>query len=72
MNSEELYNAILDFKLADDPIQVLMRRSQEDLDRLDSSLAKWDQLGDGEGISEMERLRRRVAVLEALLAEEGR
>jgi len=70
MNVEELYSGTLDYNLRDDPVQGILDETEVLLQAIDRTLDHLRQLVDGEGISEMERLRRRVAVLEALLARE--
>jgi len=67
--AKQLYGAILDYNLRDDPVRKLIQRTQDTLESIELMVVGLRALWDGEGVSEMERLRRRVAELEALLAE---
>jgi len=72
-SSRDHHEAVLEFNLARDrlhqEIVALQEATDAELRATGATISRIRRVLDGEGISEMERLQRRVAELEALLAE---
>jgi len=75
--SRDYHEAVLEFNIERDKLHqeivALRQVTDAELRATGATISRIRRVLDGEGISEMERLQRRVAELEALLAEkEGR